>query len=614
MVNIKLEFAHQLHLVNTDTGDTWAGFRILFSISGSHQAIIEVPARWATEDCNHRSDNFREDCPICSYLNVWHPEEIIDWRPEHTYGLLGWPEPAVGVGPMAVGDTFGLHGVSPEVREMGRDGEGAIIAVCDTGVDVRHQAFSGIDVTGDVSDGHGHGTHVASTAASHWGIARKARILSYAVLSSNGNGSEASVANGIRAATDAGAHVINLSLGGAGSQIIDAACEYAKAAGAVVVAAAGNSGMGAPIGSPARAASICVGACDRSRNRAGFSSGPWGYPNYAYGQGVNVEAAATGTTDGVNNWSGTSMATPHIVGLCALLAAAGKSYEQIVSYVLAHLKDPPAPGFCVMAADFVDAPAPPEPPPAPEEWVPAIDVSYEEVSFEEAQALYAQGYRLAVQCILAAPPGTYEQPAHRVTNLRNFKAAGFHIAGYIALRPEYGGSYIVDRAKDGFPQDLWEQLYFVAPDIEIEGISLSQVLSALARLHTLGQPTEVVYTNYSSWHDEMGNPPFPLYAKLWNASWDGNPDVDYERLPFGGVTLDRVCGEQYQGDTVVSGVHVDLNVFRKSFLPPIVEPVPVPPPEPEPPVPPEPPPAPPADDVVALILKYASGRIREVTL
>ena len=143
-----------------------------------------------------------------------------------------------------------------------RSAPGVVIAVVDTGVDGAHPAFGNrvlpeIDVVADGRHGdpEGHGTHVAGTAAGAdngcgvIGVAPDARILPVRVLDENGQGNTADVATGIRKAADAGATVINLSLGSdvvirsvAGSGLEDA-INYAWSKGSIPVLAAGNDGL-----------------------------------------------------------------------------------------------------------------------------------------------------------------------------------------------------------------------------------------------------------------------------------------------------------------------------------------------------------------------------------
>jgi subtilisin family serine protease len=339
-MNIKVEFRALPGLLALDTGDTWHSYPIAFSLPDSRQAIVTLPDEW---DVNR----------IGQFMNE-HTQEWVDWRVEHTdYQVLGFPDVRLQADIEAVGDTFALHGVNADVLARGKNGEGATIAVCDTGIYPGHAFFQGVQLSGDLQDGHGHGTHVASTAGGNKGVASKARLLAYKVLSDSGSGSESQIANGIRAAAEAGADVINLSLGGGASQVMDSACDYAKALGAVVVVAAGNT-PNAQIGSPARAADLIVMAHDRGRAWAAFTSGRnWSNPNRLGANGVSIDAAQANTLNGIAAMSGTSMSCPHVAGFVALLRAGGLSRLAAVNYLLGHGKAPPdGPGSLMMQADF----------------------------------------------------------------------------------------------------------------------------------------------------------------------------------------------------------------------------------------------------------------------
>jgi hypothetical protein len=183
-MQIKLETVPQYR--SLDVGELMFGFRVLATVPGSNQFILDIPA-----DQMARFEAF-----------VATPE-VIDWRPAHDdYSILGWP--VTGPVPFATpGDTFPLV-MAPECPERGRWGARATrLGILDTGVDSGHVAFDGKDVQGDLADGHGHGTHCASTAASAWGIASDSAILMLNVLP-GGQGTEVGVANGFRALADAG--------------------------------------------------------------------------------------------------------------------------------------------------------------------------------------------------------------------------------------------------------------------------------------------------------------------------------------------------------------------------------------------------------------------------
>lgn len=211
------------------------------------------------------------------------------------------------------------------------------VAVIDTGVSGTHIDLAGkvcsgvafLNSTGvaqlgqGATDPHGHGTHVAGTVAALRdngvgvaGVAPSARIIPVRVLDAQGNGSSSDVARGITWAVDHGAEVINLSLGGPHSQAVQTAVDYAESLGVVVVAAAGNAGVGGPPNYPAALEQVVAVA----------SHEPNGAVSTFSTRGAYVDVAAPGSgilsTSRDGSWvymSGTSMATPHVAGVVALL-------------------------------------------------------------------------------------------------------------------------------------------------------------------------------------------------------------------------------------------------------------------------------------------------------
>ena len=261
------------------------------------------------------------------------------------------------------GTNWGLDLVNaPEVWAKGYTGQGIVVAVVDTGVDYNHSDLNAniwrnsdeIAGNGKDDDGNGyiddirgwdfvnldndpmdlneHGTHVAGTIAAEnngfgvTGVAYNAKIMPVRVLDANGSGSESDVALGIRYAADNGANVINLSLGGDYDSGTEAAIEYATAKGSVVVMAAGNDGGSQPI-YPARHATrwgIAVGAVDDSKTMASFSNRA-GDTKLDYVVAPGVDVYSTAPNNSYQYLSGTSMATPHVAGVVALLLSAKKS-------------------------------------------------------------------------------------------------------------------------------------------------------------------------------------------------------------------------------------------------------------------------------------------------
>ncbi|KAF2800149.1 serine protease [Melanomma pulvis-pyrius CBS 109.77] len=212
-------------------------------------------------------------------------------------------------------------------------GEGTCSYVIDTGIEVSHPEFEGRaewleNFTGDGqdTDGYGHGTHVAGTIGSKtYGVAKKTKLYAVKVLDSSGSGTYAGVIAGINyAANDQQTRdcpkgsVANMSLGGGKSQPVNDAVAAGVAAGLFFGIAAGNSNDDAQFYSPASEPSACtVGATDSQDVRASFSN--YGAIVDVFAPGVQVLSTWIGGT--TNTISGTSMATPHVVGLAAYLLA-----------------------------------------------------------------------------------------------------------------------------------------------------------------------------------------------------------------------------------------------------------------------------------------------------
>lgn len=233
-------------------------------------------------------------------------------------------------------------------------GHGVRIAVLDTGIDYNHPALGGcvgasckvisgrntIDGNDDVSDINGHGTHVAAIAAgkadSGNGVAPDAQLIAVKVLNDEGYGFDSGILAGIEyaidpdgnPATDDGADVINMSLGGPGDaqSPLSQAVEVAVQAGVTVVVAAGNSYNYLTIGSPGAAPSVITVANTERNDQVNFSSsrGPLEHADYLKPEiaapGTDIEAAQSG--GGLKRLTGTSMAAPHVAGAVALLLQA----------------------------------------------------------------------------------------------------------------------------------------------------------------------------------------------------------------------------------------------------------------------------------------------------
>lgn len=244
--------------------------------------------------------------------------------------------------------TWGLQATG--VSQSKFTGKGVRVAVLDTGFDLQHPDFVGRQITTSsfvagqtVQDGNGHGTHCIGTACGprrpgtlpRYGVAPDAEIFAGKVLSNQGSGSDSGILAGINWAITNKCAVISMSLGaavrpgGSFSTIFETVARRALAAGTLIVAAAGNGssrpGFIDPVGHPANCPSILsVAALDPQLRVSNFSAGG------INPQGGQVDIAAPGV--GVrSSWprptlyrslNGTSMATPHVAGIAALLVEA----------------------------------------------------------------------------------------------------------------------------------------------------------------------------------------------------------------------------------------------------------------------------------------------------
>lgn len=220
-----------------------------------------------------------------------------------------------------------MHANIPLYHENGIMGQGVTVAVLDTGVsphtDLDDNVVQRLDsVQSDGIDRQGHGTHVAGiigavkNGAGIVGVAPSCKLICIKVLGDNGHGGYASIEEGIQKAMDAGAHIINMSLGASvpPPDSLHQKIKEAAQRGIIIVAAAGND-SGA-VNYPAKYPEIiAVGAIDERGNLADFSS--HGPEISVVAPGVNIYSTYLNNQFAVLR--GTSQASPFIAGICALL-------------------------------------------------------------------------------------------------------------------------------------------------------------------------------------------------------------------------------------------------------------------------------------------------------
>ncbi|GAA2965328.1 S8 family peptidase [Streptomyces enissocaesilis] len=210
-------------------------------------------------------------------------------------------------------------------------GEGVTAYVIDTGVRITHKDFEGraahgfdaVDNDDSADDGNGHGTHVAGTiAGAAHGVAKKAKIVAVRVLDDNGSGTTEGVVAGIDWVTKnhRGPSVANMSLGGGADEALDEAVRKSIASGVTYGVAAGNESSDAGQGSPARVKeAVTVASSTQGDAQSGFSN--FGQVVDIYAPGSDITSSWNDSDEGTKTISGTSMATPHVVGAAALYLA-----------------------------------------------------------------------------------------------------------------------------------------------------------------------------------------------------------------------------------------------------------------------------------------------------
>ncbi|KAF9382965.1 hypothetical protein BGX21_001678 [Mortierella sp. AD011] len=215
-------------------------------------------------------------------------------------------------------------------------GAGVTAYVIDTGINTAHVEFGGRAVmganfvTGSANtDENGHGTHVSGTiGGTTYGVAKRVNLVGVKVLNAQGQGSFSAIIAGmdwVAQRARGTKAVVNMSLGGGKSQALDQALTNLFYSGIPSIVAAGNdANADACNGSPSGAqGSFTVAASDIDDQMAYFSS--YGQCVDIFGPGVNILSSWIGSRTATNTISGTSMATPHVVGVAALLLSSDPS-------------------------------------------------------------------------------------------------------------------------------------------------------------------------------------------------------------------------------------------------------------------------------------------------
>lgn len=235
----------------------------------------------------------------------------------------------------------------PKAWQTEQGSLGVLIAIVDTGIDYTHEdlthyvtgGYDFVNYDNDPWDDAGHGTHCAGIAAATMdnaigisGVAQ-AGIMAEKVLNEYGFGTDFGVSQGITHATDFGADVISMSLGTSThfAELANA-CQYGWDAGVILVAASGNDGMASVLYPAWYDTVICVGSIGQSDTVSGFSN--YGTKMELVAPGEDIISTMPGDTYAY--MGGTSMATPHVAGVAALVLSHYPSWT--ISDVRANLQ------------------------------------------------------------------------------------------------------------------------------------------------------------------------------------------------------------------------------------------------------------------------------------
>ena len=271
--------------------------------------------------------------PRCQYAEPNYLGQGGDFLPKDTFFPQQWHLHNVG----QTGGTVDADIDAVEGWQITRGSSAIVVAVLDTGIEADHPEFQGRIVPGfdfvnndnDPEADHPHGVVVSGILAANTdnsfsvaGIDHHVKILPVKVLNAQNAGTTSDLANGLIFAANQGAHVINMSLINypTTSATLNAALQFARDAGTILLACAGNGGIGdADVSGPgASPLTISVGATDHNDARANFSG--TGQALDMVAPGLNVPTVRFNSAlDQFSLFSGCSAATPVVSGITTLL-------------------------------------------------------------------------------------------------------------------------------------------------------------------------------------------------------------------------------------------------------------------------------------------------------
>ena len=347
---ILVKFKPGVSKTEIDNMNTFYGVSIIRHIEPIDVYHLKIPS---TRTVPEMVELYSED-PRCSYAEPNYIGEGSNFVPNDTFFPQQWHLNNTG----QTGGTLDADIDAVEGWQITRGSSAVVVAVLDTGIDSNHPEFQGrilpgFDFVNEDSDpeaDHPHGPQVsgilAANADNAFGVAgvdHRAKILPVKVLNSQNSGTTADLVQGLLFAAAQGAHVVNMSLINYPlTSALNDALQVARDAGAILIACAGNGGIGnADVSGPgASPLTISVGATDHNDARASFSG---------TGQALDVVAPGLGLPTVLFNssqnqtsiFSGCSAATPVVSGIVSLLLSLDLSltHEEVYTILTQTAED-----------------------------------------------------------------------------------------------------------------------------------------------------------------------------------------------------------------------------------------------------------------------------------
>ncbi len=296
---------------------------VKYSATGANWVVVRLPKADPATTLRYLEEVMKDPRVEYAEPDMWATAFL---TPNDPYWSQQWGPPAINA-PQAWDITTGSGAIKVAVIDQG-------VQYTHPDLDGRFGATKGYDFVDRDSDPYpdatneDHGTHVAGIIAAEinnsTGMAGMAQVtlLSFRALSETGSGSYTDIADAVRATVQYGVRVANMSLGGPYSNsTLQSACDYAYQNGVLLIAASGNDGRSSVSYPAAYSSVVAVGALASSTSLASYSN--YGSAQEVVAPGSNI--LSTVHPNGYQNMSGTSMASPHVAGVAALIFSANSS-------------------------------------------------------------------------------------------------------------------------------------------------------------------------------------------------------------------------------------------------------------------------------------------------